>query len=185
MGEREPPDVSAATPMRRIVVVGCSGAGKSRLSKELGRRLGIPVVHLDAAFWQPGWVESPDGAWEAKVATLLEGEAWVCDGNYVRTLPQRAARADTVVHLDLPRRTCLRGIATRLRTTYGRVREDMAPGCPERFDLEFLRWVWNFRRDVRPRVVDVLAAYEASGGRVVTLTSRRSTDAFLTQVGPR
>jgi hypothetical protein len=55
----------------------------------------------------------------------------------------------------------------------------MAPGCPERIDLGFLRWVWRFRRDVRPKVLEALLAYEAAGGRVVTLTSRRASDAFL------
>lgn len=167
-----------------MLVVGCSGAGKSRVSRALGRRLGLPVVHLDAAFWRPGWVETPDVEWERKVAELVAAEAWVCDGNFARTLPMRAARADTIVHLDLPRRTCLRGILGRWWRDRGRVREDMAPGCPEKVDVGFLRWVWGFRRKVRPQVLAALAAFEAEGGRVVTLRSRRETDAWLREVAP-
>lgn len=170
--------------MRRVLVVGCSGAGKSRLSSALARGLGLPVVHLDAEFWRPGWVETPDDAWERRVAELVARDAWVCDGNFARTLPMRAARADTVVHLDLPRRTCLRGVLGRWWRDRGRVRADMAPGCPERFDLAFLRWVWGFRRKVRPDVLRKLAAFEAAGGRVVTLRSRAEADAWLRSVVP-
>jgi len=169
----------AAVSMRRIAVVGCSGAGKTRLAKELGRRLSLPVIHLDARYWRPGWVETPDDEWDALQPRLFAGDAWVADGNFHRFLHHRAARADTIVFLDFARRTCLRGVLGRLVRQWGQVRGDMAPGCPERLDLAFLRWVWSFRRRVRPRLLEMLAAFEARGGRLVTLRSRREVDAWL------
>jgi adenylate kinase family enzyme len=168
---------------RRIAVVGCAGAGKTRFSRELGRRLGLPVLQLDAHYWRPGWREPPPGEWAAEQERLLSGEAWVADGNYVNTLHLRTARAGMVVHFDLPRRTCLRGVLGRWWRHRGTTREGMPEGCPERLDGEFLLWVWRFRRDVRPRVLAALAPFEAAGGRVVTLRSREEADRFLAGAG--
>lgn len=165
--------------MRRIAVIGCSGAGKSRLAKELAARLGVPAIHLDARYWRPGWVETPADEWEAKQPELFAGDAWVADGNFHGTLRHRTARADTVVFLDFPRRTCLLGVFGRLLRQHGQVRSDMAPGCPERLDFEFLHWVWNYRRRARPSTIEILREFEAGGGRVVTLSSRTAVDEFL------
>lgn len=165
--------------MRRIAVVGCGGAGKSRLSRALGATLGLPVIHLDREFWKPGWVESSDAEWDAKQSHLFAGDAWVSDGNFARTIGTRLARADTVIHLDMATWTCLRGAIGRVIRRRGEVREDMAPGCPEKWDLDFLRWIVRFRRDVRPGLLAALETFESRGGRVVTLRSRAEADAFL------
>lgn len=168
--------------MRRVAVVGCSGAGKSRLARTLASALGVPAIHLDAEFWRPGWVETPFDEWSARQAELFAGDAWVADGNFHRTIGERIARADTIVHLDLPRRTCLRGVLGRWWRHHGEVRDDMAAGCPEKLDLEFLHWVWRFRRDVRPHVLCALAGFEARGGRVVTLRSRADADRWMARI---
>ncbi len=168
--------------MRRIAVLGCSGAGKSRLSRALGAALRLPVVHLDAEFWRPGWVETPFAEWDARQAALFEGDAWVADGNFHRTISHRLARADTVVFLDFPTATCIRGVLGRWWRQRGEVREDMAQGCPEKIDFEFLAWVLRFRRDVRPAVVAALAEFEARGGRTLALRSRAEVDRWLAAV---
>lgn len=168
--------------MRRIAVLGCSGAGKSRLSRNLAAALRLPVVHLDAEFWRPGWVETPFAEWDAKQVALFAGDAWVADGNFHRTIAHRLARADTAVHLDFPTAACVRGVLGRWWRQRGEVREDMAQGCPEKIDLEFLAWVLRFRRDVRPAVVAALAEFEARGGRVVVLRNRREVDRWLASV---
>ena len=121
----------------------------------------------------------PAAEWEARQTELFAGDAWIADGNFNSTLRYRTARADTVVFLDFPRSTCLRGVFGRLLRHRGEVRDDMAAGCPEGFDLGFLRWVWNFRRDTRAKTVEILAGFEASGGRVITLRSRREVEEFL------
>ena len=91
--------------MRRVLVIGSGGAGKSRFAVALGRRLGLPVIHLDAHFWHAGWVETPAAEWrERRWRSWSAGEAWVMDGNYGGTMAQRLATCDTVIFLDLPTR---------------------------------------------------------------------------------
>lgn len=88
--------------MRRVVVMGPPGSGKSTLARRIGKRHGLPVFHLDQAFWQAGWVETPPAEFAAAVARTAALPAWVIDGNYTFTLAPRLARADTVIHLGLP-----------------------------------------------------------------------------------
>ena len=93
--------------MRRVLVIGCGGAGKSTLARKLGERLGLEVIHLDVHFWRPGWVQTPDEEWIPIVDELIEKESWIIDGSFNGTLDRRMARADTVIFLDLPRWRCL------------------------------------------------------------------------------
>jgi len=142
---------------RRILVLGCSGAGKSTWARRLGGILSLPVIHLDRHYWRAGWVPRDDAEWDDVLDGLLARDEWILDGNYDRTLPRRLARADAAVFLDLPRWVCRARVARRVVGGYGRTRPDLAPGCPEKVDLGFFRWVWTWPRDVRPRVVEALA----------------------------
>lgn len=174
---------------RRILVLGSSGAGKSRLAVELGRAMDLPVIHLDGHYWRPGWMETPDAEWDRTLAGLLERPAWVMDGNYDRTLDVRLRRADAAILLDLRPIVCRYRVLKRIATTYGRTRADLGPGCPEHLDWEFLRWVWAWHRDIRPRVV---ACLERAGPDVtiVRVESRRGVRDLLAGIrvggtGPR
>jgi adenylate kinase family enzyme len=160
--------------MQRVVVLGCAGAGKSTLATRLAAITGLPLVPLDRAFWRPGWQEPPRAEWRHTVAGLCQAPAWIMDGNYSGTLDIRLARADTAIWLDYPRHVCLRRALWRAAATHGRVRPDMAEGCPERFDLEFLRYVWNFNARYRPRLV---AALENHGAHVRLHRLETSADA--------
>jgi adenylate kinase family enzyme len=91
--------------LRRIVVIGPLGAGKSTLAMELGRRLGLPVHHLDQLYWGDSWARTPEAEWQAVLDGLTDGDAWIIDGNFTSSLPQRLAAADAVVYLDVPRLT--------------------------------------------------------------------------------
>jgi adenylate kinase family enzyme len=163
---------------RRVLVVGCSGAGKSTLSRALGRATGLPVVHLDEHFWQPGWVQSDDEPWRERLEELLARPEWIMDGAYTTSLPRRLLVADAVVRLDVGRARCLAQILQRLVTSYGRTRPDLAEGCPEKFDAEFLKWVWTWHRDEEPKLLRGLAAAPAHV-RVWTLRSRGEIARFL------
>lgn len=169
--------------MRRVLVIGSGGAGKSTLAVRLGERLGLPVIHLDALYWRPGWVPTPPDEWDRRVAALGAGDAWVMDGNYGRTLDARLAACDAVVFLDLPRLLCAWRVVRRALRSYGRSRPDMAPGCPERFSLEFLRWVWDYPRSRRPDVLRKLAALDR-GQRVVVLRSAAAVERFAAGRSP-
>ncbi len=162
--------------MRRILVVGSPGAGKTIFASELAARLRLPLVHLDREFHLPGWVEPPREQWVARVEELIAGVEWVIDGNYGNTMELRLTRADTAIFLDLPTRTCVAGILRRVLRWRGRSRPDMAVGCPEQFELEFLRYTLRFRRDTRPRVVERLSRFD---GAVVVLRSRRAARRYL------
>jgi adenylate kinase family enzyme len=149
--------------MRRVLILGCCGAGKSTLSRRLAAMTGLPLISLDSHYWRPGWVATPRDEWNAAVTELCGRPAWIMDGNSHGTLSIRLPRADTAIWLDYPRLLCLRRVLWRVARHHGTVREDMGEGCAERFDLEFLRYVWNFNARNRPRLV---AALEACGAHL-------------------
>ena len=163
--------------MERILVIGCGGAGKSTLARQLGDKLNLPVVHLDKLYWKPGWVQESREEFDRKLSLELDKGRWILDGNFNRTMPQRMAKCDTVIYLDFPRMTCLLGVMKRILTTYGKVRPDMGDGCPERFDLEFLQWVWNYNKNNREKIYQLLD--EAAHAQKIVLKNRRAVKAFL------
>jgi adenylate kinase family enzyme len=166
--------------MERILIIGCGGAGKSTLARQLGQKLDLPVVHLDKLFWKPGWVEESQEEFDRKLALELEKSKWIIDGNFNRTMPQRLAKCDTIIYLDFSRWTCLIGVAKRVLTTYGSVRPDMGAGCPERFDLDFLRWVWNYNKNKRQRNYQLLN--EATHAKKIVLKNRCMVKQFLENI---
>ena len=153
----KPPGITP--PTMRILVIGCSGSGKTTLARRLARELCIRHFSLDYLFWKPGWVESTDDEFVPRVETACSEPAWVMDGGYSRTLPLRLARADTVIWLDLPRHVCLARVVKRFLLNIFRVREDMPPGCIERLDLEFLRWIWNWHRTHKDKLRAALSEW--------------------------
>ena len=166
--------------MERIIIIGCGGAGKSTLARQLGEKLNLPVVHLDKLFWKPGWTESAKDEIDAKIMAELAKPKWIIDGNYNRTIAERIRHCDTVIYLDFSRLACLMGVAKRILTTYGTVRPDMGAGCPERFDPEFLKWIWNFNRKHRENYYRLLN--EAEGIETIVLKNRRAVKRFLEQL---
>ena len=163
--------------MERIVIIGCGGAGKSTLARQLGKKLNIPVVHLDKLWWKPNWVETSREEFDAKLAQELAKPRWIMDGNFNRTINQRVDRCDTLIYLDFNRVACLMGVLKRVITTYGKVRPDMGEGCPERFDFSFLKWVWNFNNDHRPTYYQLMR--EVPGVECIVLFNRRMVKKFL------
>ena len=169
--------------MRRVLVIGISGAGKSTFARALAARTALPLIHLDREFWRPGWRITPRDLWRAKVAELVAKDAWIMDGSYDASLDLRLPRADTVVWFDYPAYVCLLRAVRRVVTTYGRVRPDLAEGCPERFDWEFLRYIWEFNAKQRPKIVAALGTH-ARHMQPVMVRRNREARQVLARLAP-
>lgn len=166
--------------MQRVLVMGCSGAGKTTFARALAAKLKLPFVSIDQLFWQPGWREPLMDDFTARMTTEAGKPEWVMDGNYMAygASELRRARADTIFWFDLPRWLCMLSVIRRSAATYGAVRPEMAPGCPEKFDLAFWRYVWTFPVKQRPKFPPFFAPLR-DDQRLVTFTARRQADAFL------
>lgn len=163
--------------MDRILIIGCSCSGKSTMASRLGEKLEIPVIHLDQLWWKPGWEHVTREEFDSRLHLAMNMDKWIMDGNYDRTLPQRLEKCDTVLYLDFGRWECLWGMVRRVLGSYGKVRPDMAPGCPERFDREFVKWIWNFNKTHREQNYQYLG--QAKHAKIVVLKNRKEVDAFL------
>jgi adenylate kinase family enzyme len=156
--------------MERVLVMGPPGSGKSTLALQLGRQLGIQVVHLDALHFLPGWIEVKPEVEEGRLREIVAGEQWIIDGNYSRMLDIRLPRADTVILLDFPLSVCYWRVLKRWLIHRGRPRPDMAPECPEKIDLAFLQWIAGWPTRSRPRVLARLE--EVRGEKAVWILRR-------------
>jgi adenylate kinase family enzyme len=166
--------------MRRVLVLGPGGAGKSELARVIARRTGLAVVHLDVLFWGPGWTAAPREAAVERVAAAVAMDEWVIDGNFLQDVEEdgRLRRADTVVFLDLPRRVCLWRVMKRLARDRGRRRADLPEGADESFDPDGLRWIWNYHKTDRPNVLQLLDRLD-DGIAVHRLRSRAEVRRFV------
>lgn len=169
--------------MDRIAVIGCSGGGKSTLTRKLAERTGLPIVHLDVVFWRPGWVESDDASFRERLSAALAGGRWITDGNFMRMGDLHIAGAQLIVWVDQPRPVCLRRALIRALREYGRKRVDMAEGCEERIDLDFLKYIWTWNRKVRPKV-ELALQHFAANTPIVKLRSDGEITSWLEAFDP-
>jgi len=165
--------------MERVVILGCSGTGKSTLARRLGAKTGLPVVHLDALFWEPGWRESDPAVFRQRVVEALAGGRWITDGIFnSKTFDLRLPQADLIVWIEQPLALRLWRVIWRALRHQGRTRPDMGPDCPEKIDLEFLKYIWNFDRKNRPRLEAAIARL-APTTPLVRLRGDREVARFL------
>ena len=163
--------------MKRVIVIGSGGAGKSTFARGLGEITGLPVVHLDSLFWKPNWVTTPKDEWAEVVRGQIDKPEWIMDGNFGGTREMRMNAADTIIMLDLPRRVCMYRILKRWFLFRNQTRPDMAEGCDEKIDWEFIMWVWNYGTRSRPRAIEELRSQTEKN--VVILRTRREVAKFL------
>ena len=170
--------------MKRIMIIGSCGAGKSTLAKQIHAILGLELIHLDQAYWKAGWVEPSKEEWKEKLAVLLEKDRWIMDGNYGGTMEMRLEKADTVVFLDRSRWVCLYRVFKRIWTYQGQSRPDMAAHCPERFNWPFIKYVYHFQDKKRPGILKRLEKYKDSI-EVIRLQSNKEQEQFLKRLAQR
>ncbi len=164
--------------MRKILIIGSGGAGKSTLARHLHEATGIELIHLDKVFWQPNWVETPKDDWKKTIENLLKLDSWIMDGNFGGTMEMRIVAADTVVFLDLPRLLCVWRAYKRFLQFRKNTRPDMAEGCDEKCDLKFLKWIWDYPKRTKPRVEALLKRFQ-NEKNIIRLKSKSEVENFL------
>lgn len=170
----------SALDFSRIAVIGCPGSGKTTFTKRLGEILARPVIHLDKVLWGANWQMLPYDERQVIHAKLISADNWIIDGMWKSHLEQRMERATLVIFLDYKRSVSMRRALKRRITYRGKQRDDIADGCLEKLDNYFLRYIWTFRRKVRPIILDSLTAHPDLG--VVTLTTPKQTEQFMSQL---
>ena len=165
--------------MRRIMIIGAPGSGKSTLARRLGEITGLPFYHMDHIHHLPDWVQRPRAERLEMAGAIERSEYWIFEGGLSETYPHRAARADVIVWLDLPLWLSLWRVTRRVLHYRGTVRPDMAPGCPERFDAGFYRYILTSDRRTRRRNRTLCAVHRA---KAIRLRSPRAVARWLEQV---
>lgn len=164
--------------MKRVVILGCCGAGKSTFSRKLAKLTKLPIIHLDQHYFNPNWKEKDKNEWNKIVADLAQGKEWIMDGNYSSSLSLRLPHADTLVYLNNGTLSNLYRVIKRIIKHYGRQRPDAAPGCKERFDLDFLHYVLIFNWVRKPRIVKTINMYRGQK-EIVILSSDKEREEWL------
>lgn len=164
--------------MKRIIVIGSSGAGKSVFARRLAEKTGIELIHLDKLHWKPNWVEPSKDEWDKTVENAVKGEFWIIDGNYSRTLDIRLKACDTVIFLDVPRVVCVWRILKRAATYRKGGRPDLPEGCDEKFNWDFIKLTWSYPNRSKPKVEALLKNFQDEKN-LVRLRSRKEVKSFL------
>ena len=158
--------------MKKVIVIGCPGSGKSTVSRALHNRTGIPLYHLDMMYWNADKTTVEKSVFLERLSTVLEKDKWIIDGNYGSTMGLRMAACDTVIFLDYPLDVCLDGIRERR----GKPRSDM-PWIETEEDAEFIEFIRNYNEQQKPKVLELLEKYRDKN--IIIFKSREQADAFL------
>ncbi len=163
--------------MKKIIVIGCPGSGKSTFSRTLHDITGIPLFHLDMMYWNADRTTVGRAVFRKRLSDALRKDEWIIDGNYGSTMELRLQACDTVIFLDIPSDVCLDGIRERR----GKARSDMPwTENVDEEDAEFIEFIKNYNSDSRPAVMELLDKY--SHKDICIFRSRNEADGFLKQL---
>lgn len=168
--------------MKKIIVMGVSaGAGKSTLAKKMGSILNIPVYHLDTLYWRPGWVEaSPDEFCTAQEEIVQQSE-WIIEGNYSSTFEVRFPHADAIVYIEKPLLVCLYRVVKRRIQNHRKTRSDMAPGCEEKLDWAFIKFILTTYANRKKIMAEHCEKFKKTK-KVFILRNKRDIESFLEEL---
>ncbi len=161
--------------MKKIIVIGCPGSGKSTFARELRDRTGIELFHLDMIWHKADRTTITREEFDAKLTEIMEKERWIIDGNYRRTIPMRLQKCDAVFLLDYPVEVCIEGAKARV----GKTRDDM-PWVETGLDVEFQKWILDFAEEQLPQIYAWLQEYPQKDVHI--FKSREEAAKFLEQM---
>lgn len=163
--------------MKKVIIIGCPGSGKSTLSRAIHEKTGIPLYHLDMMFWNADRTTVEKQVFLDRLSAAMEQDAWIIDGNYGSTMEMRLAACDTVFFLDYPVEICLEGIRQRR----GKPRSDMPWFESEEEDADFIDFIKNYNSESRPQVMELLEKYAHKN--IFVFKNRDEKDVFLKHLG--
>ena len=159
--------------VQKVIIIGCSGSGKSTFGRALSKVSGLPLYHLDMMFWNEDKTTVERSIFLDRLNAVMVKSEWVIDGNYGSTMEERIKACDTVFFLDYETKVCLDGIESRK----GKKRSDMPWINDDNTDEEFILFIKNFNFESRPKIMDLLDKY--SFKNIIVFHSREESEEFL------
>ena len=160
--------------MKRVIIIGCPGSGKSTFARALRDKTGLPLYPLDLLYWNPDRTTVTRELFRQRLDEILQQDTWILDGNYSATMERRLEACDTVFFFDLPVSDCLHGIASRK----GKARPDLPWIEPiDEEDEAFLSFVRSYRESARPTVLSLLKCHPEK--QTVIFTSHEESERYL------
>ena len=159
--------------MRKVIIIGSPGAGKSTFARKLREKTGLPLYYLDLIWHRPDQTNISREEFDTRLREILAEERWIIDGNYLRTLEMRIQACDTIFLLDYPADVCLQGAEERIGTK----REDL-PWVEQEFDREFRQWILDFPKDQLPCIYELLKQYR-SGRELYIFRCREEAETYI------
>lgn len=160
--------------MKRVMIIGCPGSGKSTFSKKLHNLTGLPLYHMDMMYWNANRTIVEKFIFRERLSAIIQNDEWIIDGNYGSTVELRLQACDTVFFLDYSTDICLEGVRERR----GKARSDMPwVESVDEEDAEFIEFIKNFNLQSRPEIIDLLNKY--SDKDIHILKNRNDADEFL------
>lgn len=161
--------------MKKVIILGCSGSGKSTFARRLQERTQLPLVCLDNVWWKPDRTHISRDEFDMALVNILATDEWIIDGDYSRTYEPRVKACDTVFFLDYSEESCMAGIQERV----GKARPDM-PWVENELDPELVELVRKYRSENRPVVLELLRRHREK--EIHIFHSRAEADAWLKQL---
>ena len=161
--------------MKKIIIIGCPGSGKSTFARKLRDVTNLPLYHLDNLYWNTDKTKVDTQIFRGKLFGIMNEEAWIMDGNFTSTLEMRIQACDTVIFMDYPTELCLESVRGRI----GKERPDI-PWIEEKEDEEFMEYIRNFKTNTKLRIVDILD--RCADKNIIVLHSREEAEELLKQL---
>jgi adenylate kinase family enzyme len=162
----------------RIAIIGSPGSGKTTFSRQLAAILNRPVVHLDRLLWHPDWQFMPYEERRVIHDGIVAADQWIIDGMWRSHVEERLARATTVIFLDYRRTISMWRAFTRFLKKRGTQRSDIADGCLEKLDTDFVSYIWNFNKEVKPYLLTLFNKY-TENFHLVVLKSPKAAKVYI------